>query len=135
LGLQVLETRKGIFGEEHPKTLISMNYLVVTYKNQGRLTEAEQLGLQVVKTRKEVLGSEHPDTLRSMFYLSLIWKELDRDPEAMKLIEECVQLQKRILGVDHPHTVSSSAALTGWQTEKMEIYASIMDDYESKGLS
>jgi len=135
LGLQVLETRNGIFGEKHPKTLISMNYLVMTYKNQGRLTEAEQLGLQVVKTRKEVLGSEHPDTLRSMFYLALIWKELDRDPEAMKLIEECVQLQKRILGVDHPHTVSSSAALTGWQTEKMEIYASIMDGYESKGLS
>jgi hypothetical protein len=33
-------------------------------------------------------------------------------------------LQTLVLGADHPHTLSSSAALIGWQTERLEIDAS-----------
>ncbi|KAF2741890.1 hypothetical protein M011DRAFT_472716, partial [Sporormia fimetaria CBS 119925] len=60
LGVQVMEARKRVLGEEHPNTLTSMNNLAATYRNQGRWKEAEQLEVQVIEARKRVLGEEHP---------------------------------------------------------------------------
>ena len=59
LKLQVMQTRKRVFGEEHPKTLTSMGNLAITYKNQRQWKEAEELGIQVLKVRQRVLGEEH----------------------------------------------------------------------------
>lgn len=41
-----METRKRVFGEEHPDTLTSMVNLALTYQNLGRWVEAEELKLQ-----------------------------------------------------------------------------------------
>src|SRR5436190_13927253 len=49
--------------------------------------------------------------------LAFTWKDRGRHAEAFKLTEKCMQLRNRISGTDHPNTLSSSAALTGWQTE------------------
>jgi hypothetical protein len=35
----------------------------ITYRNQGKWNEAEQLEVQVMDMRKKLLGAEHPDTL------------------------------------------------------------------------
>ncbi|MCJ1369865.1 hypothetical protein MMC20_001077 [Loxospora ochrophaea] len=43
LGMQVLDTRKRVLGAEHPDTLNSMNDLALTYLDQERLKEAEEL--------------------------------------------------------------------------------------------
>ena len=56
LQVQVMETRKTVFGLEHPDTLNVMGSLASTYNNQGRWTEAEKLDVQVMETRKTVLG-------------------------------------------------------------------------------
>jgi hypothetical protein len=47
LQVQVMETTKGVLGEEHPDTLTSMGNLASTYRNQGRWKEAEELQVQV----------------------------------------------------------------------------------------
>jgi Tetratricopeptide repeat len=65
----------------------------------------------------------HPHTLTSMNNLAFTWKELGRDAEAIKLMDKCVLLRRLVLGVEHPHTLSSSEALIGWQTEKLDIGA------------
>ena len=41
--MQVLDTRKRVLGAEHPDTLNSMNDLALTYLDQERLKEAEEL--------------------------------------------------------------------------------------------
>ena len=41
---------KTVLVEEHPNTLTSMANLASTYRNQGRLMEAEELEMQVMKT-------------------------------------------------------------------------------------
>jgi hypothetical protein len=46
-------------GPEHPDTLTSMASLALTFWNQGRWKEAEELDVQVMETRKRVLGQEH----------------------------------------------------------------------------
>jgi len=43
LDIQVMKTRNEVFGQEHPDTFISMGNLALTYLNQRRWNEAEQL--------------------------------------------------------------------------------------------
>jgi len=52
--------------------LTSINNLSVTYKNQGRWKEAEELDIQVMETSKTKLGAGHLDTLTSMNNLSAV---------------------------------------------------------------
>ena len=68
-----METRKRVLGKEHPDSLISMGNLVLTYRDQGQLKEAEELQVQVMETRKQVLGKEHPDLLKSMANLASMY--------------------------------------------------------------
>jgi Tetratricopeptide repeat len=98
--------------------------VALTYHLGGRWKEAEELFVQVVETRKRVLGEEHPDTLTSMNNFAFTLKGRGQSAEAIKLMEKCVQLQMLVLGTNHPYTLSSSAALIGWQTERLEIDAS-----------
>ena len=71
-----METQKQVLGPEHPDTLASMANVALTYGDQGRWKEAEQLQVQVLETQKQVLGPEHPDTLTSMANLAYTWKSL-----------------------------------------------------------
>jgi hypothetical protein len=48
--------------------------VAISYRDQGRWEEAEQLDVQVMETRKEMLGEDHPDTLRSMSSLALTYQ-------------------------------------------------------------
>jgi hypothetical protein len=51
-----------------------MANLALTYWNQERWTEAEQLEVQVMEGRKKGLGERHPDTLTGMKSLAFTWK-------------------------------------------------------------
>ena len=125
LEVQVIKTSSRVSGHEHPDTLTSMANLASTFRNQGRWKEAEDLYVQVIETRKRVLGHEHPSTLTSMNNLAFTWKENGRSTDAVKLMKDCVATKTRVLGPNHPSTLSSSAVLLGWQTEEMEISASV----------
>ena len=50
--------RRRVLGAEHPDTLTSMHNLALTYSDQGRWKEAEELGVQIVEMTR-VLGAEH----------------------------------------------------------------------------
>ena len=71
-----METSKTVLGPDHPDTLSSMANLASTYRNQGRLTEAEKL------TSKTVLGPEHPETLTNMGDLASTYRNQGRWAEA-----------------------------------------------------
>ena len=61
-----------MLGAEHPDTLRAMGNLAVTYRDQGRLKEAEELELQVRDARLISLGAEHPATLRTIELIAVI---------------------------------------------------------------
>jgi hypothetical protein len=46
-----------------PLLLISMSALALTYRQQGRWREAEQLLVETKETRKTKFGVDHPETL------------------------------------------------------------------------
>jgi len=47
-------------------TLLVMNNLANTYRDQGGTGEAAALQEEVLQKRRRILGEEHPDTLASM---------------------------------------------------------------------
>jgi hypothetical protein len=94
-----METRKMVFGEEHPDTLTGMANLASTYSDQERWKEAEELEVHVMEIKNRVLGEEHPDTLVSMANLAFTLKSQSRNEDAISLIRKSFHLQKRIFGL------------------------------------
>jgi hypothetical protein len=74
-----------VLGEKHPDTITAMANLASTWRQQGRLNDAEQLELQVLGLYKEVLGEKHPDTILTMTNLAATWQKQGRFDEARQL--------------------------------------------------
>ena len=72
-----------------------MANIAVTYCNQGKWIEAEQLEVQVMDMRKKLLGAEHPDTLTSMANLTVIYQNQGWFNEAEQLDVEVIDIRKR----------------------------------------
>jgi hypothetical protein len=67
LFVQVVDTRKRVFGQNHSDTLTSMAELGKMYKKQNQWKEAEQLEVQGMNSRKSALGEAHPETVDQGF--------------------------------------------------------------------
>lgn len=116
-----METFNTKLGEDHPSTLTSMANLAATYRNQGRLEEAEQLEVQVMETFKTKLGEDHPSTLASIANLAFTLESTGRRSVALDLLRICVTKQQRIIGPAHPYTTSISDILLAWETGNLAI--------------
>ncbi|KAL9627829.1 MAG: hypothetical protein Q9164_007477 [Protoblastenia rupestris] len=85
-----------------------MSNLASTYRNQGRLQEAEELVTQALKIQERILGMKHPDTLRSMNNLASTYWDQGRWKEAGELeIQVLEKRRRRFLGTQHPETLTS----------------------------
>jgi hypothetical protein len=98
-----------------------MGNLALTYSDQGRWKEAEELEVQVMQMRKRVLGDEHPDTLTSMANLAFTLQSQACHEEALALTERCFQLRRRVLGEQHPDTQSSLDVTNTWRADNSRI--------------
>ena len=94
LEVPVMETEKGVLGEEHPD-MLSMENFASTYWNQGRWKEAEQLN---AKSTEGVLGEEHPDALTNMENLALTYSSQGRWKEAEQLLVQISEARTGSLG-------------------------------------
>ena len=102
--MQVMETFKRVLRDEHPDTLTSMANLALTYRNQGRWKEAEELLVQVM--RKRALREEYPDMLTSMANLALTYRNQGRWKEPEELEAQVMETRKGMLGEDDPSTLT-----------------------------
>ena len=100
-----------VLGPEHLHTLSSMSNLAMTFSDQGRWKEAEELGVQVIETSLRVLGLEHLNTLTSMNNLALTYSNQGRWKEAEELQVQVMRTRKRVLGLEHLDTLASIAGL------------------------
>ena len=89
-----------MLGPGHPDTLTSMNNLAVTFSEQGKHEEAEELELKVLDLCKKVLGPEHPHILTSMPNLARTYLDQEKYEEAEKVkikiqaIQQTLQIQE-----------------------------------------
>jgi len=117
-----METSKWVLADEHPDSLTSMGNLALTYSEQGRWKEAEELEVPAMETSKRVLGEEHPTSLRSMAYLASTYRNQGRFKEAGKLEELVIETRKRVLGEEHPDTLTrmGNLAATYWKQGRLK---------------
>jgi len=104
-------------------TLICMNNLAVTYRDQGKLGEAAALQEEVLQKQKQILGPDHLDILTSMNNLSLIYQDQGKLGEAVAVQEEVLQKERQILGPhNRPNMLASmhNLAVTYAAQGKME---------------
>ncbi|OHW96584.1 kinesin light chain [Colletotrichum incanum] len=139
--VQAVELQVTALGGEHPYTLSSIANLALTYRNQGRwkeaeeleVQEAEELEVQVMEISKRVLGEEHPNTLISIANLASTYRNQGRWKEAEELGVQVIEISKRVLGEEHPNTLTSIAnlALTYWNqgrwTEAEELGVQVVE--------
>ena len=133
---QIVETLKGVIGQEHPDTLTSMASLASTYRTKGRWNEAEELFVQVMETFKRVLGQEHPSALTSMAHLASTYRDQGRWKETEGLEVQVMETSLRVLGREHPDTLASMAnlALTFWNQgrwkEAEELFVQVVETFK-----
>jgi eukaryotic-like serine/threonine-protein kinase len=106
-----LQTRRRIFGQDHPDTLASAHALANLYWYQGKYRESESLYHDVVERRTRSLGADHPDTLRANYDLASLYAMQKRWEEFNPLAAETLARQRRVLGDRHPDTLASLANL------------------------
>ncbi|KAJ5662973.1 hypothetical protein N7507_003704 [Penicillium longicatenatum] len=107
LQVQVMETSKTKFGEDHPSTLANMGNLASTFISQDRYKEAERLQTQAMEISKKNLGEDHPFTLISMGNLASTFWSQGRYKETEKLEIQVMEISKTKLGEYHPDTLTS----------------------------
>lgn len=102
-----LDTKKEMFGMEHPSTLQTMYELGRSLYRLGRFKEAADLHNETLEIRKDVLGPEDPDTLVSMNSVAVMLRCLGRFKEAAVLLVETWNIQIKVLGSEHPDALMS----------------------------
>ncbi|KAF2152460.1 TPR-like protein [Myriangium duriaei CBS 260.36] len=99
--LDHLEYLKTIFGEEHPATLSSTNYLALAYYHQARWKEVETLLLQVIETSRKALGEESSEYLLNLQSLAMTYSSQRRWQEAEAIELQLVAARKHKLGDEY----------------------------------
>lgn len=131
LQVQVLETRKRLFGSEHLSTLDDMSVLLEIYWNQGQsetedwLKKTEDLEVQIIEANKKIFGPEHERTLNVMSSIANtywdqgmkerdVWKIQERWRKDAALSEELLETRERVIGAEDPAllTEKNNLALT-----------------------
>lgn len=94
-------------GQDNTFLLETKIWLARTYREQGRLVEAEKLALQTLETINTAkLEADHPLTQNCSEELGSIYQNLRRFVEAEKLFVQVLEARKSTLGADHPDTVT-----------------------------
>jgi len=102
LFLQVMETRKRVFGKDHPTTLNSMNAIAVSYRLNGQYQEAEELGLRTLGVIKGADWlNDHAFAVVCMHNLAMTYNHKGKRGEAARLLREALNLFQGRLGDNH----------------------------------
>ncbi len=104
---RALELRRRVLGEEHPRTVASLNLLARLYSSQGKFAMAEPLSVAALEISRRVLGPEHYETLVDMNNLAIVYRAQGEHSKAEPLFVETLEARRRSLGKEHRHTLAS----------------------------
>jgi len=104
---EALTIRRGVLGDDHPDTLISITLMGALLHAQGNLTDAERYLREAVDGRRRVFGDDHAETLNALNEMGLLLQEQGNLAEAETYYREALEKERRVLGDEHPNTLSS----------------------------
>ncbi len=104
---RALALRRRVLGDDHPRTLTSLNNMGYLLQAQGKLAEAEPYCRAALEGQRRVLGDEHPDTLLSIDNMGRLLGSMGRYAEAEAYCRQALVGRRRVLGDEHPDTLLS----------------------------
>ena len=100
-----------LFGQEHPRSVASLEQLALLLQDQGRLSEALGSLEQCVEVSRRTLGAGHDSTLRMRRNLAQVLLQLGHVERAMAEIESTHDELVELLGEQHQLTLSAAVVL------------------------
>jgi len=109
--LELLESAKLKYGEEHPDYAMSLNNLGSLYSEMGDYKAAEPYYKKALAIRKKALGEEHPDYAMSLSDLGILYSNMGDYKAAELFCNKALAIRKKVLGEEHPDYASSLNSL------------------------
>jgi len=81
---------------------LSLSYLALLYKAQGRYSEAEPLFQRALSISEQQLGNDHPDVATCLDNLANLYSDQGHYSEAEPLFQRALSIGEQQLGNDHP---------------------------------
>jgi serine/threonine protein kinase/Tfp pilus assembly protein PilF len=101
-----LATRRRVLGDDHPRTLESVNDMACVLQEQGKFAEAQALFQQLIDARRRVLGPDHEDTVGALNNMGGLLQDRRQYAEAEPYFREALETSRRVLGGDSEETIS-----------------------------
>ncbi|KAF3925932.1 Nephrocystin-3 [Dactylellina cionopaga] len=108
---EVLTERKKILGKQHQDTLISLNDLGQTLRNQGKYKEATAMYKKALNGREKLLGLDNQDTLASMSNLANVLSDQGDYTAAEEMLRTVIRRKEAQLTREHPSTLATKEHL------------------------
>lgn len=104
---EALELALREFGDEHPNTAVSLNYLGGLYDELSDYKKAERAYRKALAIREQALPEDHPDVAASLNNLAVFYRGQGRYEEAESLYHRLLAVLERALPAEHPHIADS----------------------------
>jgi serine/threonine protein kinase/tetratricopeptide (TPR) repeat protein len=101
-----LATRRRVLGDDHPRTLESVNDMACLLQEEGKFAEAQALFQELIDARRRVLGPEHEDTVGALNNMGGLLQDRHQYAEAEPYFREALETSRRVLGGDSEETIS-----------------------------
>lgn len=108
----VLDSRRRVYGDEHPYVAEALNDVAFTLRKQGRYTEAEPLYRESIAIKRRLLGDDHPAVATSLNNLGVLFGISGRYDEVGPLFEEALAIRRARYGDVHPAVASTLSSLS-----------------------
>lgn len=107
LRTKILSIHRRVLGDDHPRTLASINAMGFLLEAEAKPGEAESYYLEALAGSRRILGGDHPLTLVVMNNLAALFESIGKVAEAEQLHRETLERRHRLLGDMHRDTLVS----------------------------
>ncbi|MCP3916466.1 MAG: serine/threonine protein kinase [bacterium] len=106
---EVYETRRRLWGPDHPHVLRSMHNFALELVKLKRAPEAEPILRECLERRRALYGDAHKDTLESIHALAYMLYSLRRYGDAKPLLRAAWRGNREVLGEGHEQTLRAAS--------------------------
>lgn len=98
---------------KHPRTIVLLERLGMTYQMQHRAAEARPILEQALQAADSLLGADHPQVGSICHNLSVCYTDLGEREKSRRLLKRAIGIYSAVYGADHPRLCPMYCAL-GW---------------------
>jgi serine/threonine protein kinase len=115
---RALELRRREYGDDHRKSITSIDELALTLQYGGELEAAEPLAREALERKQRIFGDDFLGTLIALNNVGLLLRAQGKLVEAEPFLQQAADTGRRVLGADDQDTLNFIANLALVMTER-----------------